>query len=269
MNDFPPIWYVYCFDEIEEKESYNRLKISISSVPESFKINLISWHSNVEKKLQLDFPNRKIFVLPVIKKVFSKSFYINIICEYEDNKNNSYIYLSDIDLFFHPEYFYWLKFIMDKLLYLESDIRIITNNYNVRAIPRVRFLPDKLYGKLNFYFPRFFDWSLPTNINQILSRKLSKAGFAHGCGLIPINSLKLIGGYNSELIGHGPEDDLFNQRIKFYSRVYYHKGTFRSSTFHLPHPSLNQENRFKNHNYWQNSLNDIYLNGVYSDLIKR
>ena len=33
MNDFPPIWYVYCFDEIEERESYNRLKISISSIP--------------------------------------------------------------------------------------------------------------------------------------------------------------------------------------------------------------------------------------------
>ena len=32
MNDFPPIWYVYCFDEIEERESYKRLKISISSI---------------------------------------------------------------------------------------------------------------------------------------------------------------------------------------------------------------------------------------------
>ena len=170
---------------------------------------------------------------------------------------------------FVPEYFYWLKFIMEKLDYRSSDLRIITNNFHIRAIPKYKLLPDFLYGKLNFYFPELYNWNLPTNLNEIMIRKLSKSGFAHGCGLIPLGALRKIGGYNSELIGHGPEDDLFNQRIKFYSRVYYHKGNYRSSTFHLPHPPLNQQNRLNNFKYWFDSLEDIKLNGLYSDLIRR
>ena len=63
--------------------------------------------------------------------------------------------------------------------------------------------------------------------------EFAKKDYAHGCGLIPIEPLKKIGGYNEEIIGYGPEDDLFNQRIKFFSRVYYHKGNLRSSTFHI------------------------------------
>lgn len=269
MIDFPPIWYIYCFDKKIESNSYERLKISLGSIPSKFSINIITWHSNLNERLKYDFPRRNIFNLVVNKRKFSRSLYINLIADYEFKKNIKYFYLSDIDLFFHPEYFYWLKFIMEKLDYRSSDLRIITNNFNIRAIPKYKFLPDFLYGKLNFYFPELYNWNLPTNLKEILIRKLSKPGFAHGCGLIPLGALRKIGGYNSELIGHGPEDDLFNQRIKFYSRIYYHKGNYRSSTFHLPHPPINQQNRLNNFKYWFHSLEDININGVYSDLIRR
>ena len=92
-----------------------------------------------------------------------------------------------------------------------------------------------------------------------------KSGLAHGCGLIPTESLKEIGGYNEELIGYGPEDDLFNKRLELNARVYYHKGSFRSSTFHIFHKNLNHQNKQKNWLYWKNIIKDIERNGIYSD----
>ena len=267
MLKFPSIWYVYCFAEINEKNAYERLKVSISSIPEQLSVKIITWHYDLENKLAFDFPGRNFFVLnsKVIK--FSKSFFINQLCKFENNKNAKYIYLADIDLFFHPEYFFWLNYIMKELSYEESDIRIVSKNFNVRARPKVKLLPGRLYGKCSYYFPKLYDWDIPKNFQEILSREMSKSDFAHGCGLIPLKALQKIGGYNSELVGHGPEDDLFNQRIKFYSRIYYHKGSFRSATFHLPHPAMNQKNRFKNHKYWFDSLDDINRNGIYSQLV--
>lgn len=269
MLDFPPICYVYCYDKINERFSYERLKASISSIPENLTIFIITWHKDLENKLNVDFPNRSILFINQKKMKFSKSFFINKISNYAYKNNYQYIYLSDVDLFFHPEYFYWLKFIMNKLDYKNSDVRIITTNYNIRAKSKIKFLPRRFYGKFSFYFPKFFDWTIPKSLSQVLSRELSKSDYAHGCGLIPIKALRKIGGYNSEMFGHGPEDDLFNQRIKFFSRIYYHNGTFRSSTFHLPHKYLNQKNRLKNYKYWYDTIDEIKCNGIYSELIDR
>ena len=269
MLKFPSIWYVYCFDKINEKNAYERLKVSISSIPEELSVKIITWHYDLEKKLAVDFPDRNFFFLNSNVTNFSKSFFINEFCRFEIEKKSKYIYLADIDLFFHPEYFFWLKYIMDELLFEESDVRIITTNFNIRAKPKLKILSRKLYGRLSYHFPNLYDWDIPKDFQEILSREFSKSDFAHGCGLIPLKALKKIGGYNSELIGHGPEDDLFNQRIKFYSRIYYHKGSFRSATFHLPHPAMNQKNKFKNHKYWFDSLEDINRNGIYSELVDR
>ena len=90
-----------------------------------------------------------------------------------------------------------------------------------------------------------------------------------GCGLIPIAPLLRIGGYNSEIVGYGPEDDLFNQRLKNYARIYYHKGSLVSSTFHIPHKPLQQQNKKKNWMYWSHSLSHQALHGAFSDTVIR
>ena len=269
MLNFPPICYVYCYEKKYEDDSYERLKVSINSIPENLVVFIISWHKSLEKKLKNDFPSRKISIINKKYMKFSKSYFINEIANFAFKNNHEYIYLSDVDLFFHPEYFYWLKFIMNKLEYKNSDIRIITTNYNVRAKSKIKFFPRRLYGKISYHFPKYFDWTIPKSLGEILSREFSKSDYAHGCGLIPLKALRKIGGYNSEMLGHGPEDDLFNQRIKYYSRIYYHKGTYRSSTFHLPHCYLNQKDRLKNYKYWFNTIDEMNYNGIYSELIKR
>ena len=134
------------------------------------------------------------------------------------------------------------------------------------AIPLV---PHKLYSFLIHRFPHLFDWSLPSSLSSIYPRILCKPDFAHGCGLIPVKPSIDIGGYNSEMIGYGPEDDLFNQRLKYYARVYYHKGTFSSSTFHLPHRPLQHQNKTKNWYLWRDIMTHQSIHGVFADTINR
>ena len=147
----------------------------------------------------------------------------------------------------------------------KNDLRIITLNYNLRAKKKLYFLPDKLYPILSEKFPFLYDWDLPKDLEDILRSFDMKSGFAHGCGLIPIKPLKEIGGYNEEMIGYGPEDDLFNRRLALNARTYYHKGTFRSSTFHICHRNLNHQNKLSNWLYWKKIIYDLNRNGVHSD----
>ena len=157
MLKLPPICYVYCFDQSKEKSSYERLKVSISSVPSHLFIYIITWHNDLENKLGKDFPYRNIYVIKKKFMKFSKSFFINQISNYAFEKDYKYIYLSDIDLFFHPEYFCWLEYFMKKLDYKKNDLRIITNNYNIRARSKIKFLPRKFDLKLNFYQENYME----------------------------------------------------------------------------------------------------------------
>lgn len=255
------IWYIFCYSEDNFGKALERLKLSISSIPKKYRINILTWHNNLEQNLNLKDKNIKIFL--VEKKEFSKSFYLNKIAFIYDY--NNYFYLADNDLYFHNEYFNWLEYISDELDYNKNDLRIITLNYNLRAKKKLYFLPDKLYPILSEKFPFLYDWDLPKDLEDILRSFDMKSGFAHGCGLIPIKPLKEIGGYNEEMIGYGPEDDLFNRRLALNARTYYHRGTFRSSTFHICHRNLNHQNKLSNWLYWKKIIYDLNRNGVHSD----
>ena len=77
MLKFPPICYVYCFHQSHEIYAYERLKVSISSLPTHLLIYIITWHNNLENKLREDFPNRDIFIIKRKFMKFSKSYFIN------------------------------------------------------------------------------------------------------------------------------------------------------------------------------------------------
>ena len=262
------IWYIFCYSKYEYKNALERLKISIISIKCKRKIKILSWHKNLEKDINSLIKIRKIKIYQTNKQKFSRSYLINLIPNLMLN-NEKYFYLADTDLFFHPEYFDWLDFLGRKLNHNKNDLRIITSNFNIRPRKRLKFFPSKLFNLISTYLPKLYDWSLPTNLNQILNMELSKKGYAHGCGLIPIESMKKIGGYNEEIIGYGPEDDLFNQRLRFFARVYYHEGGLRSSTFHIYHSKLNYQNKKKNWHYWNKIIKDIDINSIHSDYIFR
>tara|TARA_Y100000739_G_C20496987_1_gene413109 strand:- start:137 stop:937 length:801 start_codon:yes stop_codon:yes gene_type:complete len=262
------IWYIFCYSKEQYISALKRLKISINSVNCTSKIKILTWHKTLNKDI-IDLKKiRKIDLYKTEKKVFSRSFFINLISKLIE-QDKKYFYLADTDLFFHPEYFNWLDYICKKMNYKKNDLRIITNNFNIRPNKKYKIIPNKLFNLLSSFLPSLYNWEPPTELNEILKMDHMNAGFAHGCGLIPVDPLKEIGGYNEEIIGYGPEDDLFNKRLCFFSRVYYHKGGLRSSTFHIYHPKLNYQNKNKNWNYWNYIVKDINKNSIHSDYIVR
>ena len=257
------IWYIFCYSERDFQASLSRLKNSINHIPKELNIKILTWHKDLKNKLNSNYREKKIEIFSTAKRTFSRSFFINQIAfKYE---KNSYFYLSDIDLIFHFEYFNWLNYIAEELNYKKNDLRIITLNYNLKPLKKIFFIPDKLYPYLSETLPFLYDWEIPISFDNILRDYNMKSGFAHGCGLIPTKSLREIGGYNEELIGYGPEDDLFNKRLSFNARIYYHNGSFRSSTFHIFHRNHHHQNKKKNWLYWKKITKDLEEFGIYSD----
>jgi predicted glycosyltransferase involved in capsule biosynthesis len=64
-------------------------------------------------------------------------------------------------------------------------------------------------------------------------------GFAHGNGLIHLDTFHKIQGYDEEFIGYGPEDKLFNYRIGFFNKIIF-DNLNDTSTFHLWHKPLSR-----------------------------
>ena len=265
---FPfPIFYICCFQENDFSLAAQRLSVSLGSLPCNSKIHILTWHDSLLSHLGSTHYDITLHIVPKIS--FSKSYFINQIISISDSLSYDYFYLSDNDLYFHPLYFGWIMRIFERLSGYENNLRIITTNYNIYPYPRIPLVPQRAFSFFISCFPHLFDWTLPTSLGSIYLRQLSKPDFAHGCGLIPVKFSKKIGGYNSEMIGYGPEDDLFNQRLKYYARVYYHKGSFCSSTFHLPHQPLQQQNKSKNWHIWRDMMNHQSIHGAFSDSINR
>ena len=79
----------------------------------------------------------------------------------------------------------------------------------------------------------------------------SKGGYAHGNGLIHTQTFFDIQGYDEEMIGYGPEDDLFNIRISKINRIIY-DNLNDTASFHLWHPRFHMIQFEKNMEIWRN-----------------
>jgi len=120
-----------------------------------------------------------------------------------------YFLLSDIDLVYPSDYVEYTneKYISDKT----KTWRVIFYNYNL----------------LEFCYEK--------DINVFLRKKIKKdpdGGFAHGNGLIHRKSFLRINGYDEDFIGYGPEDDMFNIRIKKINDWVYDKEMYSVHMFH-------------------------------------
>jgi hypothetical protein len=140
-----------------------------------------------------------------------------------------YFAVSDIDLVYDRSHFISIREMLASR-HEDRPLRII--NYNFNIIPR---------------HPMFY------TANRLLLRLLRKSsgGYAHGNGIIHLPSFKAIQGYDEELIGYGPEDDLFNCRIGRINELKFLPDD-KLTTYHLWHPvsAYNAEQFEKNMNFW-------------------
>lgn len=171
---------------------------------------------------------------------FSKALSINY--GVKNLITTDYFILSDVDLVYSRDHIQRLKLKCSSLQRHSEPIRFVFYNYNLSPIVKVpiwrsllrRIPPIKFILKSKAkYLPHVY-----THEYEVLDRLVKEpGGFAHGNGLIHTSSFYLIRGYDEEMIGYGPEDDLFNIRIGKINRLIY-DNLPDTSSFHLWHPKI-------------------------------
>lgn len=211
MIDKVDLLYVFRYDDAHIQNAIKRLRCSIQSVQKQ---------SIIPNIIVADYSDRSI--RDELRDIRNITYKYNVVQMPQFNKSllinhavrkfvtTEYFFFSDIDLVYPPDY------IQRMLAQIDSRKRI------VRVVPY----------NYNIYEERYtFDYYL------LLTLKKSNGGLAHGNGLIHLPSFKRIRGYNEKLIGHGPEDDEFNQRIAKINDLIYDTDIV---TTHLYHEELNR-----------------------------
>ena len=208
--------------------SWNELKKMVTSLKEK-NIN-INCHI-------FEFGENFIFddsiKIPMVIDYFEKSKKINISLNHQVNENCDFIAYMDSDLFFSEDQYDNLINDINLLNSKKENIFLTYNLLDINEKDRelIIDLQNKKinYDKLN---------ELKTNYSW---RHGSGAGTLGGFFIVPISSLKMIGGFDEKFLTWGGEDDEAQQRIKNYS-------SWRPKNFegpyHLYHPKNENDKKY-------------------------
>lgn len=134
-----------------------------------------------------------------------------------------HFYISDVDLVYQPHH-------IDVIEKMDGRVVFLNENSNVE-----------------FYSSNWKDYEgLPSD----------PINFAHGNGKICTDIFYKIRGYDEDLIGYGPEDDLFNKRYRELAPVEYSRDS-RLSTKHIWHEPFQRLQVAKNHEIYDERLKNI------------
>ena len=174
-----------------------------------------------------------------------------------------YAYLCDIDIIFPPLFYTSLVCQFQKLsVVYRRPLRIIHPNVNI--LYPLRFFGRRFFPQLRYFFPFLVFTQPPIYFDSVAAGYSLAAAqppdFAHGMGLIHVQSLLSIGGYDEALIGYGPEDDLFNVSISRINTVIYCKSNHSLTTLHQPHAKFNHHMLQQNMQIYRSKLRQLELN---------
>ncbi len=160
--------------------------------------------------------------------------------------NSPYFVVSDVDLVYRPDHIQTLE---RKLAAASAGnaqpVRIVTYNYNLSPIHWPSWMDMRFLRRLTHK-------STPGDSHDytsLLRLPNNGGGFAHGNGVIHLESFTRLRGYDESLIGYGPEDDLFNTRIGKVNALIYDPDPLTAS-IHLWHPRLRMIQYRKNMKIW-------------------
>lgn len=158
-----------------------------------------------------------------------------------------FFYISDIDLIFPGKFLDNLILEMQRINKLNIS-RVVFLNGNLESTtfpfePPYKRLKDFLYQRPQIETAQF----------NLLKRLRHKVNFAHGCGIFNRAVFLKLRGFNEEFIGYGPEDGLFNARLKKVDLIEYNeKSAF--TTMHLWHKKFARYQVRKNMNFYKQEM---------------
>ena len=215
--------YILKYNDRKLIKACKRLKCSIQSlINQPVNIIIVNYSSsNIVQEL-INITEVEYYNHPTTVE-FSRAKSINYAVKHYIKTD--YFAVSDIDLVYHPKHF-------QKLLYFiktsneNKPVRIVNYNYNVYQRFRMPYTSNRFLLKIIY--------------------KKSPGGYAHGNGIIHLDSFMKIHGYDEHLIGYGPEDDLFNCRIGKINNLIFIPDD-EHTTYHLWHEiNAYNEDQYKN-----------------------
>lgn len=263
MNSKIDILYIFNFSNKDLNNAILRLRCSLKSiVNQNVQICISNNSSTCIFDAISDIDSNIKYNHKFLNKPFSRALGIN----YGVKKlvTTEYFIISDIDLVYSNDHIQRLLIKFESLRRPNEYIRLVTYNYNLLPISHISFIGKILY-KIPFFkkYATIFTKESPhlyTHEYEVLDQfPKSNGGYAHGNGLIHKDSFYKIQGYDEEMIGYGPEDDLFNTRISKINRIIY-DNLNDTSTFHLWHPRFQMLQFEKNMQIWE--LKKAYINSL-------
>lgn len=142
-----------------------------------------------------------------------------------------------------------VKQLVDTPFFYISDIDLVYQHHHISIIEdidkRTIFLNENC--NVEFYSANWDDYkSLPCD----------PINFAHGNGKICTDIFYKIRGYDEDLIGYGPEDDLFNKRYREVAPIEYSRDV-HLSTKHIWHEPFQRLQVEENHRIYDERLENI------------
>lgn len=239
------VLYVFNFEAQHLKAAVQRLRYSLESIAQQgIKICVTNnsvaciYHDIKDIAPDLHYIHRRY------SGPFSKAQAINF--GVRNLVNSEYFMLSDIDLIYRPDHIQNVERKLESGNANGVPVRLIFYNYNLEPLYAPAWMGVHFLKRFTQKCVREQSadyWRLRTLPNN-------GGGFAHGNGIIHLPSFLRIRGYDEELIGYGPEDDLFNCRISKVNRIYYDADEATAS-IHLWHPRLRMIQYKKNMEIWR------------------
>jgi hypothetical protein len=179
--------------------------------------------------------------------------------------NSEYFMISDVDLIYHRDHLAAVQRKMQVALHTaKRPLRMVFWNYNLEP----RYQPSWMNKRILRRFSSTSPHMESSDYEALSTLPHNGGGFAHGNGIIHLESFTRLRGYDEEMIGYGPEDDLFNARISKVNDIVYDKGCDTAS-IHLWHPRLRLIQQRKNMNIWRErkAFYETLENPDWSDVI--
>lgn len=263
--------YVFNFQDELIDSALERMKFSLLSIKDQNVNICISNNSNIcIYTILSEIIGEFKYVHKPFSAQFSRALSINF--GVKNLVNTEYFIISDVDLVYSSDH---IQRLYDKCNMMIKDyekIRFVCYNYNLK--PTLTYSNFYSFIKKLPFVNRLKNFQIRLEKHHytheyVVLDQLEKenGGYAHGNGLIHLDSFFSIQGYDEELIGYGPEDVLFNTRIGKINRLIY-DNLSDTSTFHLWHPRYNMIQFDENMRIWEEKkshLNNLVNPGI-SDL---
>ena len=160
---------------------------------------------------------------------------------------SEYFMVSDVDLIYHHNHHDAVQRKMRMALSAaKRPLRMVFWNCNLQPRYRPAWMNMRILRRFAATSPQMES----SDYEALSVLPHNGGGFAHGNGVIHLESFIRLRGYDEEMIGYGPEDDLFNTRICKVNDIVYDKGDDTAS-IHLWHPRLRLIQLKKNMSIWQ------------------